>query len=439
MFSDLAGSKILFDIKIFLALIASISLCGCRPEPAAFQPNRLLVARMESELQVDLSSLERQAESALIELFGSPDTPHWPPVLTDSANYSTLVDTYSLARAAGPVGRDKKKVEHGLFRKHCAQCHGITGDGIGPAAPFLNPYPRDFRRGSFKFKSTVQGSKPTFDDLVRTIESGIPGTSMPAMANLARSSHYENDISILANYVRFLSIRGEVERRLMMELVRDIDEEADESLYDLRLKQTDPEQFASQKAKIDEVVQRVARSWLNAQVSKPSFRTEEPAASAVPLTFSSAEQRNAFIASAARGRKLFQGEIAACSQCHGTEGDGHGKLLDFDEWTKDWTIRAGIDPKDPKQWKPLKKLGLLKPVPSSARNLHLGVFRSGSSPDAIYHTIVEGIDGTPMPAAARLPSVKNGLTDEQTWDLVNFCQALADSDICQVLEAKDGN
>ncbi len=391
---------------------------------------------MESDLQVDLSSIEHQTQVALEDSFGTPDQPLWPEVLTSDPRWAPIVDREALDRAAGPVRRDSHLTERGLYRKHCAQCHGITGDGTGPVAALLSPYPRDFRRGSFKFKTTIQAAKPALADLVRTIERGLPGTSMPAMSNLMRGAHYDNDIPVLAAYVRFLSIRGEVERRVMMELVPNIDVDAGQTLYDIRLKETEPAKFADQTSKVDEIILKVAKAWLEPERSE--------AVAIDGLRFDATEKlehasRETFLDSAARGRVLFQGEVAACSQCHGKSGDGRGKLVDFDEWTKDWTIRAGIDPKDAKQWKPLKKLGLLKPMPSVARNLQLGVLRGGSSPEAIHRSIVHGIDGTPMPAAARQPNVKNGLTESQLWDLVNYCLALNSPEFRKSLEAQNGN
>ena len=65
-----------------------------------------------------------------------------------------------------------------LFDTSCASCHGQDGRGHGPAADALNPKPRDFTRGWYKFRSTASGSLPTDDDLYRTIEAGLPGTSM---------------------------------------------------------------------------------------------------------------------------------------------------------------------------------------------------------------------------------------------------------------------
>ncbi len=34
-----------------------------------------------------------------------------------------------------------------------------------------------------------------------------------------------------------------------------------------------------------------------------------------------------------------------------------------------------------------------------------------------------------MPAAARPPEIKNGLTDDQIWDLVNYCQAIGNPEL----------
>jgi DMSO reductase family type II enzyme heme b subunit len=66
-----------------------------------------------------------------------------------------------------------------IYDQHCAPCHGIKGDGQGPAAYLLSPKPRDFTTGVYKFRSTPSGSPPTDQDLLRTLEHGIPGTAMP--------------------------------------------------------------------------------------------------------------------------------------------------------------------------------------------------------------------------------------------------------------------
>lgn len=68
------------------------------------------------------------------------------------------------------------------FLNRCSGCHGLEGDGNGPAARFLDPRPRDFTKGIFKFKTTPLGGMPTEDDLLKTINQGVPGTSMPSFA-----------------------------------------------------------------------------------------------------------------------------------------------------------------------------------------------------------------------------------------------------------------
>ena len=44
----------------------------------------------------------------------------------------------------------------------------------------LVPRPRDFRRGVYKIRRTMQGELPIEDDLFQIIRNGMPGTSMPA-------------------------------------------------------------------------------------------------------------------------------------------------------------------------------------------------------------------------------------------------------------------
>jgi mono/diheme cytochrome c family protein len=78
------------------------------------------------------------------------------------------------AAQASPVrGRE-------LFgRNGCAVCHGEEGRGDGSIAQTLRPRPRNFRDlGAYKQGVGV-------DQIARTIETGIPGSSMPAYAHLS--------------------------------------------------------------------------------------------------------------------------------------------------------------------------------------------------------------------------------------------------------------
>lgn len=88
-----------------------------------------------------------------------------------------------------------------LFLRYCATCHGLRGDGRGPSAQFTSSPPRDFTRGTYKFRMTPAGAAPTLDDLVRTITVGVRGTHMPGWkGRLTRSQ-----IRTLAQYLTTLS------------------------------------------------------------------------------------------------------------------------------------------------------------------------------------------------------------------------------------------
>ena len=64
------------------------------------------------------------------------------------------------------------------YQANCAVCHGVAGDGNGPAASIFAIRPRDFRPGIFKFRSTPSGTLPTDDDLLRTVTRGLRWTAM---------------------------------------------------------------------------------------------------------------------------------------------------------------------------------------------------------------------------------------------------------------------
>jgi len=66
------------------------------------------------------------------------------------------------------------------YVKRCSFCHGLLGDGEGPAAEFLDPRPRDFTLGVFKFRTTGSGELPIDEDMFRTVSRGLPGTGMQA-------------------------------------------------------------------------------------------------------------------------------------------------------------------------------------------------------------------------------------------------------------------
>ena len=72
-----------------------------------------------------------------------------------------------------------------VYLKRCSACHGVDGDGAGPAADRMYPKPRDFTLGLFKYKTTSADSEfPSDDDLRNTIRNGLTGTAMPGWKDL---------------------------------------------------------------------------------------------------------------------------------------------------------------------------------------------------------------------------------------------------------------
>lgn len=97
----------------------------------------------------------------------------------------------------------KAQLERGrnIYFVACSSCHGIRGDGKGPAAIGFDPAPRNFRRGVYKFRSTVSGMLPLDRDLERTVREGLAGTEMPRWNGVLA----ESDIQAVVQYVKSFS------------------------------------------------------------------------------------------------------------------------------------------------------------------------------------------------------------------------------------------
>lgn len=89
-----------------------------------------------------------------------------------------------------------------VYTRRCAGCHGLRGDGNGPAATFLEPRPRNLVAGVFKFRTTPSGSLPTDGDLYRTLTRGVRWTAMPPWYQLP-----ERDRLAVIAYIKTLSRR----------------------------------------------------------------------------------------------------------------------------------------------------------------------------------------------------------------------------------------
>jgi mono/diheme cytochrome c family protein len=89
-----------------------------------------------------------------------------------------------------------------VYQKNCVFCHGLSGDGRGEMGLGVQPRPRDFRTGVFKFRSTPSGFLPTGEDLTRTIRQGLTGTAMPIFSALR-----EREVQAVVEYVKTFSPR----------------------------------------------------------------------------------------------------------------------------------------------------------------------------------------------------------------------------------------
>ncbi|MBY0587536.1 cytochrome c [bacterium] len=271
-----------------------------------------------------------------------------------------------------------------LYQQHCVHCHGLSGGGDGPTAASLIPRPRDFRRGIFKWKSTASRAKPTREDLVAILRDGAIGTSMPPFALLT-----DDKLNAMAEYVAYLSKRGELERQLLViysqegssqeELLANGESISDADKEDLL--ELIAETALEQKEVITESWQEAAESIVEA---------EDPASLGVPLDITSKE----FEASVLKGRDVYRGD-AGCKKCHGEDGRGVAGL-------------NGADAVD------------LWGYPNPPRNLTLGLWRGGRQPIDLYRRIHEGIAGSSMPGQGSNPKVSK----KDIWDLVNFLRVL---------------
>ena len=182
----------------------------------------------------------------------------------------------------------------GIYVRRCSFCHGLLGDGEGPAAEFMDPRPRDFTLGTFKFRTTQSGELPTDDDLFRTVSRGLKGTGMQSF-----------DDQVIKNGLT------ETERWAVIAYIKTFVPEFE-----------DPELDPVKTSKV-----------VKLPANRPPFSEEL----------------------AAKGKAVF--ERAKCWECLGKSGRGDGqKSFDRkDDWgfpirirnvTHPWKIKAGADPED---------------------------------------------------------------------------------------------
>jgi mono/diheme cytochrome c family protein len=277
-----------------------------------------------------------------------------------------------------------------LYMRHCSHCHGTAGDGKGPTAEYLNPRPRDYRHGIFKFTSTNAESKASRDDIARILKYGIPGTYMPSFLLLK-----DQELHAIVEYVRFLAMRGEYERKLTVELATDF------STKQVEQQQKDGESRESILSNLkgflaaDMKEQSVALGDELAEQWTASDTEDALIIPKVPRIADSVESRR-------RGRELYLSKTLNCADCHGVDGAGNGPQTTAFE-------------KNPVTGELYPEAGLhdIWDNSNQPRNLQAGIYRGGRRPIDLFNRIHAGIKGS------RMPSFKN-TPEEDIWHVVNY-------------------
>lgn len=298
-----------------------------------------------------------------------------------------------------------QNLRHGrkLYARHCQHCHGINGDGDGPTAKYLNPRPRDYRQGVFKFTSTNKDSKVSREDLKRIVGQGIPGTYMPSFVPMLK----DNELASLVEYVRWLSMRGELEIQLLKELKNDF--AAD------RAKKEAKESGGKESDIEKQIAKQLEEYAANTTEGLPAFL--ETATGDMVSAWEGGDTADVVVMppvarvpdspeSRQRGRELFLKD-GKCVNCHGPAARGNGfQTEDFqkNDATGGLYEKRGLHDAWGQQVKP--------------RDLTRGIYRGGRRPIDLYRRISQGIKGTPMPATPATVS------PEQIWDLVNFVMSV---------------
>ncbi|MGE0609396.1 MAG: cytochrome c [Pirellulales bacterium] len=260
-----------FPKKWMLAAGGLLWLAGCSQAPDLQYVSSAEIQALQPELQ----------EAIAEQLTKHCGTPVRPKLLGHDDR-----DAARLARGAA------------IYQDRCAACHGVTGDGNGPAATYMYPRPRDYRKGLFKFSSTPYGNRPLRSDLKRTIMHGARGTSMPAFKLLP-----DEDLELLLDHVMVLTHRGEFELLLALQA------EGDDMV--------DPEM-------VPDLIDQTLAPWRDLQQVVVIPKTRMPAYSEETVEL---------------GKQAFLSEIAGCHKCHGT--DGRGQTMDNEKGFEDsWKFKT---------------------------------------------------------------------------------------------------
>ena len=349
----------------------------------------MTMARLEDPLYIlhDLkgdalnpSALKPQDRSDLTNyldaIFGTPAAPK-AEVPADDPEAGEYQET------AAALGLTREELVKGsaLYRLHCLHCHGLTGDGRGPSAFWVNPHPRDYRLGKYKFVSTSvpQGAlqRPRREDLYRTIHAGLEGTAMPGFNVLPH-----DQIQAMVSYVIHLGLRGEVETYAMTQMLSGVERT-----------ETNAEMIVGTYK--DFLRNRWEKSQKELIPDPYPYKTEEEFAASV--------QRGFDLFSLPAKETEVNGVKKSGADCLGCHRD-YGRLVvfRFDDWAT-----------------------MVRPA-----DITVPIYRGGRRPIDLYYRIDNGITGSGMIQSPQLAWTEAQRAappaaqpkENKIWDLVNFLQ-----------------
>lgn len=346
---------------LFLLSCLIFTGCGESAYPAGtkyhFQPYTVLEGTDTVKSYALNEDQVEQMDELLLPFFGTPRNPQVKIDGLDSELNELQLSPDQMAEGSK------------LFLAQCANCHGKEGAGNGKSSVTLDPKPRDYRYGKFKYVSTVRkdndgkpdtgrASLPAREDLFRTIKMGLPGAGM--------SSFDQSDerINRLVSYVIHLALRGQVEYRLTRFWLEEDEKPTEKDV----------------KKELTELV----KQWASDARSRttPSAPWEEI-------------EREGIKTNWAAGKDLFLNK-AGCIDCHGKDGKANPQeLKNIAAMKDDWG------------------------APIKPRSYVTEDFRGGDRPIDLFYRIKLGIKPSRMQA---IDGVK--FNDADIWNLVGYIRSL---------------
>jgi len=117
-----------------------------------------------------------------------------------------FVSTLALATLLAPAGAFAGDAAAGktVYTVNCLSCHGETGKGDGPVGAVLQPPPRNFAVGDFKFDTDGDGKTGTEADLTAVITKGAGAFGGNQMMAPWGGMLSEDDIANVIAYIHTL-------------------------------------------------------------------------------------------------------------------------------------------------------------------------------------------------------------------------------------------